>query len=583
MIKVGKLSLTLDESEAINLSNAVPTPTPTALKGTPYHFKVTNNGTVVANYSIHLDTTGNLNSYIIFALKRDGKIISMDYIDRVDYLMLGNLNPNETAEYDLYLWIDYNASSADFPTDSSFDGTIRIAAIQPREQKLIAYMRHVCDGVTDCLRTDSNATYFQQEYYLQYKEKYIWYSGKLWIVTSYDNDGNMKAITNQSQVRIPWGTTVDYQGSYVESWLKEEFLPTLHNYQKFLVTDYVWNYSSPSSTGKQLGSDKLVTAPVGLLNTWDIWQSADDNDGYNTSDGMLQRNIGGNAYYLGTSSSGSLYNNGLSRYVVGVSAPMGVTPAVVFRKDVIVVSGTGTETDPYRLKGDASGKNGDLLNTRYSGEYIAFGDEVNYLYQISNVENGLTKINPAYSLVIKQVTSTEETFSPLLGYARSLSSPAFYQMSYSINDVDATGYDPSSTNYPLAYFLNHDFLTTSNGYLTASDRSMMMDNQTWYLGTMSYSDPYQNAKKNAKQVMATVGLPRFDERVPDLERDSFISIPANNYFTLTNNGTELYTMGISVRRLTTSAHVIPSLYLKSTVKIKGGSGTKTDPYILMLG
>ncbi len=595
-IRVGKLSLNLTEGTVIHLENALPTSIETALQETPYHFTVENNGTTEAEYTLTLKNTGTLTDPYSFnyALKKDGQIITVEnllYVGENNPFFKGTISPGETATYDLYIWLDYNEDGSNITEGQYYEGTLLLESYQQKERKLSDYVYHACDGKEDCLREVEGTTYFQTKYYYShsFNTKYVWYSGNLWFITGYDENGNMKAVSTENVTYIPWGTTVDYTGSYVEHWLQNKFLPTLNNYQKFLVTDYTWNYSTEVASNTfdgLIGNDKLVTGPVGLLNKRDIFYSSDGNDAYTVGDEINQ--VLPYRSYLGTpTNKGNLWVSGMSFWALGyyvlgsTNYSPGIAPSVVFRNDVIVLSGDGTEKDPYRLKGDTYGKNGELLNKRKGGEYVAFGDGLNYMYRMMGVENDSPKIVSAYPLTKIELTSSSEGYKTFQ-YFSNLTEVKNNRMPYVINGANALGYDATSTNYPIAYFLNHDFLSPLNGYLTSDNLAMIATNQTWYTGTVTGSDSYENAKDPSKQVTATVALPSLGDSYSAIGKfeSTFISNSSRKNLLLTNNGSSLYTY--SPIGTSGAAQLTPTFYLKNNVKIKSGRGTRLDPYILTM-
>ena len=87
----------------------------------------------------------------------------------------------------------------------------------------------------------------------------------------------------------------------------------------------------------------------------------------------------------------------------------GIRPSIVLKSSIKIVDGDGSEDNPYRLEGD-NDNNLEVvkLNTRYSGEYIRFGNDGNNLYRIvSHETEGLTKITSDEPLrengILKQV------------------------------------------------------------------------------------------------------------------------------------------------------------------------------------
>ncbi len=601
-IKVGKLSLNLTDQNPITVNNMVPTYTNVALGETPYTFTVTNDGTVDADYQIYLDNTGTLTdlSYFDYALKKDGKILKLDYLTTLSNSLLsfGTLHPGESSTFELYIWLDANTTTEDLSSlTGTYESTIRIESTQRKEKKLSSYIVHACDGKTDCIKEVGDTAYFQNSYYNSSNIKYIWYSGKMWTATGYDSNGNVKAVTSTEQAYIPWGTTLDYKGSYVETWLNEEFLPTLNNCEKLLVTDYAWNYSSETGSGfsDPIGTDKIVQAPVGLLNKEEIYYGSDQDTSISSDDWILNM-LGKHYYTLTPTISNKIFVGGLGHMAYGDYALnndkfAGVLPSIVFKNNVIVISGNGTLENPYHIKGDAKGKNGDLLNTRSPGEYVAFGDGINSSYRISAIEDGKVKLISTDALKSISVNSSGDEEWDFLNRIRLSQQVkgSYYPYPYKVGSGDYLHYDANSTDYPLAYFLNHEFLNPSEGYLSLADKNMLMMNQTFYTGTLTGSSNYTSAKDSSKAVTATVGLPVLGETftIPQREEtiSSTFSSSANKTVFMTNNGTSLYGMFLSNYLGTSMAardSFRPSLYLKNNVKIKGGSGTKSDPYILTM-
>lgn len=586
-------------SEGIHLESAVPTYTAAALEEKPYTFTVTNDGTVDADYELYLDNQGTVKGDDLmlfnFALKKDGKILKIDSLAQLSdpLLFLGTIHPGESSKYELYIWLDAINTAEDMTLleGKIYQSAIRIESDQQKEMGLAnSLARYDCNGKAECTRTVDDITYFQQGYYSNAFStmKHIWYSGRMWIVTSYDSEGNAKAVTAKTQTYIPWGTNLDYQGSYVEHWLQNKFLPSLNNYEKFLVTDYVWNYSDEiqgegDSDHWLIGNDKIVRSPIGILNKMDYIYGSPSNSAFDSNNrGMFT--VLSNHNYMGTQkASGGLWTTGMG-YLANAGYEMaGVSPSIVFKKDIIIMSGSGTLKDPYRLEGDESGKQGELLNTRYPGEYVAFGEGINSSYRISEIEDGKVKLISTNSLKsIEMDEYGDEVWKFLNQENRNQPYP------YKTGSGDYLHYDGNSTDYPIAYFLNHEFLNPTTGYLSMTDTNMIATDQTFYTGTIAKNGSYMEAKDPSKAVTATVGLPILGEtfNFPQSEEETsstFFSFINDRTVFMTNDGTSLYHVK---HRTRCSAGVgrqysfRPTLYLKNTIKIKGGSGTKSDPYIL---
>ena len=401
---------------------------------------------------------------------------------------------------------------------------------------------------------------------------YIWYSGKLWRAVSVNNEaGTTKLVTqwNISAITYSSGSTA-FEGSYMEDWLNDTsvdgFLGNLRDYENFVVTDAVWDATLDATS---LGSitrpngEATVTDAVGLLNVYEYQSS--NNGGRNgyLNNGLYWWTLTpySTSHVRYVDINGYTYNNSPS------SNSRGVRPSINLKSSVRIVDGDGTIDNPYRLNGDNdTNLSGAVLSSRYSGEYIKFGNDENNLYRIVSHENGTgTKI-----------TSVE----PLK------STGTFIRMNFGSN----TTFSSSNT---VGTFLNGDYLTS---YVDSSYSNMIEDSTTWYLGTVgsgsSYS--YKNAKYTdasgtaitSNVAEAKVGLLRFGE----LMSGQFDRYGNNTYYwTLTpyssssgrylsSNGSAFYNSPSS-----TSNGVRPSVNLKSNVQIVNGDGTLNSPFEIQLG
>ena len=247
-------------------------------------------------------------------------------------------------------------------------------------------------------------------------------------------------------------------------------------------------------------------------------------------------------------------------------------PSINLKSSVKVVSGDGTESNPYRLERDNdSNLNGTLLNTRYSGEYIRFGTGENTLYRIvSHETSGLTKITSAEPLK---------------------SSGTFVTSAFG----DTVTYSSSNT---IGTFLNGEYLTS---YVGSSYSNMIEPSTTWYLGTVRNGESYRLAKYStatgseltANQTIAQVSLLRIGELMAGQFQRYAVKGEDNStgltthYWRLTpysmSNVRYVYSDGTANSYAPSAAYgVRPSMNLKSNVIITGGNGTKSDPFTIEL-
>ena len=301
-------------------------------------------------------------------------------------------------------------------------------------------------------------------------------------------------------------------------------------------------------------STMTVTDAVGLLNMYEYQSS--NNGGV---DGYLNNGL---SWWTLTPNSSSLVryvrNDGSAMRLVS-NTNTGVRPSINLKSSMRIVDGDGTIDNPYRLEGDNDvNLSGTLINTRYSGEYIRFGNDENNLYRIVSHENGIgTKITSAESLK---------------------SSGEFISMNFGRN----ARFSSANT---IGTFLNGDYLTS---YVDSTYSDMIEDSTTWYLGTVGTGTSYKLAKYTDTNMSSTVsnttatkvGLLRFGELMAgQFDRDG------NNteYWTLTLfDSSHVCDDSGSGNNPSNMNGVRPSLNLKSNIIITGGDGTKQSPFTLEL-
>ena len=573
LVRVGSLGLRLEEGNELTLSSQIPLEDKDGMSLDGFNFSLVNEGNIETDYTIYLDDipldegeTRMPDSAIRYSLTRN------DVVGDADNLSNMGVNPNrvvdsgsiavdETINYTLRIWIDYDATSED-AGGKTFKGKLRVVATQPVGEKVSdVVLANV--GENGSTYNDGVDTFITGED----PNNYIWYSGKLWRAVSVNNEAKTTKLVTQWNISTTTynpSNQTNFEGSYMEDWLNDTtvdgFLGNLRDYENFIVTDSVWDATLDAT---RLGSitrpngTTTVTASVGLLN---IYEYQSSYTGTTYSNGYLN-----NGLYWRTLTP---YSESVVRYVstygiVGDSNPIsanGVRPSINLKSNVRIVDGDGTEDNPYRLAGDNdTNLNGTKLNTRYSGEYIRFGTGENNLYRIVSHENGIgTKIVSAVPLknsgsYIKRGFGNNETYS--------------------------------STN-TIGTFLNGDYLAN---YVDSSYSSMIEDNTTWYLGTVGDGTSYKLAKYTdtnmsgyAKSTNAKVGLLRLGELMSgQFDKNS------NNttYWTLTpySSSRVRYVTrdGSANHNLPTNSNgVRPSINLKSSVSISGGTGTKSNPFVL---
>ncbi len=574
IVRAGTLNLTLTEGNELTLEKIIPLEDSEGMNLNGFNFSLTNEGNIDTDYTIYLDDieldtneTRMPDASIRYSLTRNDEVSDAKDLTsmgsnpnrRVDF---GTISPDETVNYTLRIWIDYDATTEE-ASGKTFKGKLRVEATQGRKTTSETLLASI---PSDNLYDDGVDTFITGED----PNNYIWYSGKLWRAVSVNNeDKTVKLVTqwNISTISYNEENNNAFEGSYMEEWLNDTsvdgFLGNLRDSEKFIVMDAKWDATMDN---RSLGNitrpngTTVVTDPVGLLNMYE-YQATNSDTNYSNSY-LNIRHI----WWTLTPNDDSTYvrivdtseNNSFSITTVGIR------PSINLKSDVKIVDGTGTVDDPYRLLGDNDENlSGAYLKGRYSGEYIRFGNDENNLYRIVSHENGVgTKITSAEPLKENGSFKTLE-FGDSVYY--------------------------SSTN-TIGTFLNGEYLTNyvGNDYI-----EMIEDNTTWYLGAVGDGISYKLAKYAdetnneliSRTTQAKVGLLRLGE----LMAGQFDTITNSTvYATLTPSNVSLNIRRLDRNCYTTDSYyyntygIKPTLNLKSNVIITSGDGTKENPFTIEL-
>ena len=401
---------------------------------------------------------------------------------------------------------------------------------------------------------------------------YVWYSGKLWRITAIYPDGTMKMITDDEVTSISYGSNANFytdneNKSYMYQWLNEDFLDTLYNYENIIVTDSKWNSLTTTDITTKIieGAEGVTTttSPVGLLNSYEYYMSYK-----NTSYGSGYLNIGYYWWLLNPYNTSSVWyvNNNGNGSNFSPSGAFGGRPSINLKSEIQLSGGSGTKTDPYTIAGDkeevTSGTT--LLNTRSSGEYVKFNNE---LYRIVSIENDITKIN--------QNDYVRDTSDAVLTKAFSTS------VTYGGGTMD---------DY-WDYYLNNTWYNA----LDTTYQSMIVES-TYYIGTSNnnYKETIcaiasntittKDCEKTTSTWTGLVGLPRYGEMFASQQESGYSS--SSKMWLMNPSASLVWDVNSIGNGFNYSPNDTyggrPSINLKSSIKITGGKGTKDNPFEISL-
>ena len=578
-IKSGNLTMTVS-NDLITLNNKLPeSDTEGLANAIPAVITLTNTGTMdIMKYEVKLIKENSTNistlddQYIKYAISTDGGttydtpniLTSNNNIIFTGY----NLTVNESKTIYLKTWIDEIAKNN--AIDKIYYASIKVELYQNSNIALINYIN---ENITEANTiVEDNITYMSgsnTEIYFNY----VLNTKKLWKITNIYPDEKIKMIRDDIITTIRYSYNVSYYensetNSYVYQWLNEDFLDTLTNYENIIVTESKWNNLTTADITTKITEESsgVLTnvSPVGLLNSYEYYISYQKVDSSNS-----YLNIG---YYWWILNQYSLSNvwyvksNGTASNASRAGI-YGIRPSVILKSGVQLSGGSGIKTDPYTIVGDKKEAiaGTTLLNTRSSGEYVKFNNE---LYRIVNIENNITKINK--NDYVKDINNT-----PLL-------------KSFSTSVVFGNG---DSNNY-WDYYLNNTWYNALD-----STYQNMMVTSIYYLGE-TYTDykeaicatggigvKTKNCEKTTSIWNGLVGLPRYGEMFAN-QHESRSSTSEYNWLITPYNSSLVWYIrdnGSGNGHSVTEVHAAyPSINIKSSIKITGGNGTKENPFEISL-
>ena len=213
---------------------------------------------------------------------------------------------------------------------------------------------------------------------------YMYFSGMVFRIVGLDGD-NVRIVAEQDV------SNVNYDA--IDEWLEYYYDHIADESKDYVVYS---KYCNDTLTDQNIStamdcSSYTDKVPVSILSAQD-YNKATDADGYNylypesiswVSNGKDDTNAYGTRsffYYVATT-----YFMGFDR-----NYNFGVRPALTINGDALVVDGDGSEDNPYSIGDFETGKAGDKLNTRQSGEYVSYSG---MLWRVvDSQDDGTTKV-----------------------------------------------------------------------------------------------------------------------------------------------------------------------------------------------
>ena len=340
---------------------------------------------------------------------------------------------------------------------------------------------------------------------------YLVFSNLTWRIIKTNSDGTIDLILDDYINTLPWANRPKaYIESDIHKYLNNYFVEYLN--KSYLATttickDEVNDLKQFSCNNKNEDSYVRLPSVSDFLNSkTDSTYMASDKD----------------TLWLNTISSDKTWQiNGNNLSLAEPTRALGVKPVIRLKSGVALISGDGSENNPYRVENED-----DNIKV---GDYVTLGTDKYIIYDIDD---------DALSLVLDG--KLKKTYH---------------------YDLNSNVFNPQ-VNTSLAYYLNNTFLNS------LSYKDLIIDSE-WNIGT--YVNTYEDVASN--KVSAKIGL--YD--IMNLKFDNDVQ----DYFLLTgiSNGVCLYSNETIMTKPAIYQGIRPAFRIKKTSAVSG-SGTKDNPFIL---
>lgn len=269
--------------------------------------------------------------------------------------------------------VEIDSSKVNTSKVGSYEVTYKIKdsydniTIEKRIVKVIETLNHVVKSQT------KNKNIYQGSQY----NNYLQLDGILFRIVGINSDNTVKIVSEESLGAVNY--------SDVEDWLNNYFYEKLSDSAKeYIVNTSKWCIDNVQDPNKYTKCSKYSKKnKVGLLSILDINNSKDNNDISYINSNTLVSNLK-NSKKSYSYVSGNYQDIDISDNVV-------ITPVLNIVEDATIVAGSGTSTNPYRLKGNNGYlKPGDKISDARAGEYILYSG---YRWRVIGKESdGTTKV-----------------------------------------------------------------------------------------------------------------------------------------------------------------------------------------------
>ena len=378
------------------------------------------------------------------------------------------------------------------------------------------------------LKKDGSTYYFYQDV----SNNYLIYSNMLWRIVKINKDDSIMLVSNDVVTSLAYGTDEsDYKDDVILKWLNKDssnqysgvLESKLNDVSKYLVKTSVC--TDNVTDVEKFHCDKVVDDYyLGLLTVEDYVKTGAKKSfiNHNSVFYLANQNKDHEIWYL--KEDGSLNESGGDDI-------LGIRPTITLSPTTQIVSGTGSEKDPYKIEKDTS----------YFGSYVKLDNDMWRVYDFDDTTVKLVLVDN-----IKDDTGS-------LTYAYSTTT-------YRHNDT---------IRGSLAYYLNHTYLNS------LSYKNIILDGY-YYNGYYGEDNSFDLKELYEGKIDTKVGVINLGDVIFNYQSNGYftstgIEKGSKSVYVLQSDGTVL------VKKVNASANVVPCITIK-TSNLTKGSGSSDDPY-----
>ena len=218
---------------------------------------------------------------------------------------------------------------------------------------------------------------------------YVMFNNMTFRIVKLNSNNTVTIASDEVLANVDYTKDGRFADSSLDSWLNDYFYNLLESKYKKLITSSKWcddvlNADNYMATECSRSSAKRN---VGILSIQDYNNTLADDISF--------LDFGGIVWYANLDSNNNpwtmtdLYDYPLKSEPMNQEYLFNVRPAVTLKKNTKVLSGDGSEADPYILVENDSARRNTLINERQIGEYINYSG---YTWRIAGINDDTTEI-----------------------------------------------------------------------------------------------------------------------------------------------------------------------------------------------